>query len=291
MATRTRGEKIFNVINIIIMCLLILITVYPFLNQIALSFSSTSAILAGKVNLYPVEFTTKVYGDLLKQTDFWQSYGNTIIYTVLGTAIGVTMTTLCSYGLSKHVVGTKFMLSAIVFTMFFGAGLIPHYMLIKSLKMTDTIWAILIPGAIVPYNVLIMRTFFLGIPQDLEDAAQIDGLTQFGYFLKIALPLSKPILATITLFISVVFWNDWFSALIYLDSNEKYPVTLYLRNIMMGQTLASQSGQQMDASQTQSIPQSIQAASMLVVILPIMLIYPKVQKYFVKGVMIGAIKG
>ena len=202
------------------------------------------------------------------------------------------MTTICAYALSKkRLVGRVVILRLIVFTMFFGGGLIPTYNLIKNLNMLDTIWAIVIPGAIIPYNVLLMKTYFEGLPVELEEASSIDGLSQLGFFTKIALPLSKPILATMTLFISVAYWNDWFSALLYLNDGDRYPVTLYLRNIMMGATMASQTGLNIDASTVQSVPEGIQAASMILVIVPILCIYPFVQKHFVKGVMIGSIKG
>ena len=228
----------------------------------------------------------------MKESKFWINYRNTIVYTVLGTVIGLFMTTICAYALSKkRLVGRVVILRLIVFTMFFGGGMIPTYNLIKNLNMLDTIWAIVVPGAIIPYNVLLMKTYFEGLPVELEEASSIDGLSQLGFFTKIALPLSKPILATMTLFISVAHWNDWFAALLYLNDSDRYPVTLYLRNIMMGATLASQTGQNIDASTVQSIPEGIQAASMILVIVPILCLYPFVQKHFVKGVMIGSIKG
>lgn len=288
---KSLGKKIFDVINVTFMVLLTIVTLYPLINQIAYSFSGSNAILNGKVGLLPVDFTLSTYKDIMSEAMFVKDYINTIVYTVVGTLIGLIMTTICAYALSKKgLYGGGVFLKLIVFTMFFGGGLIPYFMLIKNLGMLDTIWAIVLPGAIMPYHVLLMRTYFSGLPDDLEDASRIDGLSQFGHFIRIALPLSKPILATITLFIAVIYWNDWFSALIYLNDGAKHPVTLYLRNIMMGSTMASQSGQGVDAS-VKSVAQSVQAASMIMVIFPVLCIYPCVQKYFVKGVMIGAIKG
>lgn len=288
---KSLGKKIFDVINVTLMVLLTIVTLYPLINQIAYSFSGSNAILNGKVGLLPVDFTLSTYKDIMSEAMFVKDYINTIVYTVVGTLIGLIMTTICAYALSKKgLYGGGVFLKLIVFTMFFGGGLIPYFMLIKNLGMLDTIWAIVLPGAIMPYHVLLMRTYFSGLPDDLEDASRIDGLSQFGHFIRIALPLSKPILATITLFIAVIYWNDWFSALIYLNDGAKHPVTLYLRNIMMGSTMASQSGQGVDAS-VKSVAQSVQAASMIMVIFPVLCIYPCVQKYFVKGVMIGAIKG
>jgi len=288
---KSMSRKVFNVFNIILLISLSLVTIYPILNQLAISFSDSNGILNEKVTIYPKGFNFDTYKSIIKELIFWINYKNTIVYTTVGTLIGLAMTTICSYALSKKdLFGGAVILKVIVFTMFFSGGLIPTYMLVRNLHMTDTIWALVIPGAIAPYNILLMKTYFQGLPNDLEDASKIDGLTQFGFFRKIALPLSKPILATMTLFISVGYWNDWFSALIFLNNNKDYPITLYLRNIMMGATITSQNSQTIDAT-VRAIPQSIQAASMILVILPIMCIYPFVQKYFVKGVMIGAIKG
>ena len=288
---KSKGEKIFNVFNVIFMIVLVTVTMYPFLNQLAISLSSTTGILNEGVTLLPKDFTFKTYVDIAKEKDFWISYGNTIIYTVSGTILGLVLTTTTAYALAKKGLwGGNVILKMIVFTMFFAGGLIPTFMLYKNLNLTGTIWAILLPMAIVPYHLLIMKTYFEGLPGELEDAAKIDGLGQFGYFIRIVLPLSKPIIATMTLFIAVLYWNDWFSALIFLNDKAQYPVTLYLRNAMMGAAMASQTGETIDAT-TKSVPQSIQAASMILVILPVLCIYPFVQKHFVKGVMIGAIKG
>ena len=287
---RSKGRVVFDAFNVCLMVLLTGLTLYPIINQIAVSFSSTTGILSGTVNLLPRDFTLETYKQVMEQGVFWTNYVNTLVYTITGTALGLVMTVICAYPLSrKDLVGGKTILNLMIFTMFFGGTLIPSVMLIKNLGLNDTIWALIVPGAILPYHVLLVKTFFEGIPSDLEDAASIDGLTQFGYFSRIVIPLSKPILATMILFIAVIYWNDWFSALIYLNDNNKYPVTLFLRNAMMGAQMAAQAGE-VDGS-TKSIPAGIQAASMLLVIAPIMCLYPKIQKYFVKGVMIGAVKG
>ena len=289
---KSKSRKIFEVFNVTLMIVLAALTLYPIINQLAVSLSSNTGILTGDITIFPKDFSLGTYKGLLGEAKFWINYKNTIIYTVVGTAISLFMTTICAYALSKkRLVGRTVLLRLIVFTMFFGGGLIPYYNLIKNLNMPDTIWALVLPGAIAPYNILLMKTYFEGLPDELEEAASIDGLSQFGYFWRMALPLSKPILATMTLFMSVSYWNDWFSALIYMNDGSKYPVTLYLRNIMMGATMASQTGQTIDASTVQSIPEGVQAASMILVIIPILCVYPFVQKHFVKGVMIGSIKG
>ena len=287
---KSTGRKIFEVVNYTVLALFVLATLYPIINQIAISFSSTKGILQGNVTLLPRDFTLGTYQELLENRDFWINYKNTIVYTTLGTVISLIMTTMCSYALSKpRIVGSNVITKLIIFTIFFAGGLIPSFALVKGLGWVDSIWAVTIPGAILPYHVLIMRTYFQGLPVELEEAGKIDGLGQLGYFMKIALPLSKPIIATIILFIAVIYWNDWFSALLYLNEGDAQPVTLFLRNAMMGATTSAQSGD-IDST-TRSIPQSVQAASMILVTTPILCVYPFVQKYFVQGVMIGAVKG
>ena len=287
---KSKSKRVFDIFNYGLLGVILIVTLYPILNQVAISLSSASGILRSTVTIFPKDFTLETYKGLIEQRIFWKNYANTIIYAVFGTALSLAATTLCGYALSKKdVFGSGILLRLIVFTMFFAGGLIPNFVLIRNLGMIDTIWAIILPGAILPYNVLLMRTYFMWLPYELEEASKIDGMGQFGYFMKIALPLSKPIIATITLFIFVVYWNDWFSALMYLNDQEMQPVTLYLRNMMMGATMAAQSGDMDSAMQT--IPQSVPAASMVLVITPIICVYPFVQKHFVKGVMIGAIKG
>ncbi len=290
MKTRKAENYFFKLINYTLLTLFTLCIIYPILNQIALSFSSSEAILQENVTFFPKDFTLDTYETLFGQGVFWKNYANTLMYTVTGTVIGLVMTTLTAYALaSKKLVGRNIIMKLMTFTIFFGGGLIPTYALIKNLHMIDTIWALVIPGAILPYHVMIMRTYFQGLPPDLEEASKIDGLGQFGHFIKIALPLSQPIIATMILFIAVLYWNDWFAALIYINDSDMQPVTLYLRNLLYGAQAAAESGNV--GATIKTIPQSVQAASMIVVTFPVICIYPFVQKHFVKGVMIGAVKG
>ena len=271
---------------------IVFVTLYPFLYELAISFSGTKEVLLGNVSIFPKDFTLTSYKHILTQSNFWLGYKNTILYTVLGTFIALVLTIMCAYPLSKSdLFGSTFIMKFIVFTMFFSGGLIPFYMLIKGLDMIDTVWAMVVPGAINAYNVLIMRTFFKGIPKSLEDAAEIDGLGKVGVLIRIVLPLSMPIIATITLFVAVWLWNEWFLALIVFNDDAKYPVTLFLRNIVMGSLMSSSSGQEVSQTGSQSIPQTLQAATIMLITIPILLIYPFLQKYFVKGVMIGSVKG
>ncbi|MFI3175232.1 MAG: carbohydrate ABC transporter permease [Bacillota bacterium] len=287
---KSPSKIIFDICNYLFLGTFVAICLYPILNQVAISFSSPAAIMSGKVTVYPMEFTTATYEGLIQQPIFWRNYQNSIMYTFLGIVLSLIMTTIASYALSKKdLFGGNVIMKFFVFTIFFGGGIIPCYALIIKLGLIDNILAILLPNVILPYHVLIMRTYFQGIPVDLEEASKLDGLGQFGYFIQIILPLSKPILATMTLFIAVLYWNDWFSALMYLNDQNMQPVTLYLRNAMMGSAMAASTGDVSSGMQT--IPQSLQAASMLLVIAPILCVYPFVQKYFVKGVMIGAVKG
>lgn len=293
MRTSQRNKiSVFDIINALIMIFVIVVTLYPFLYLTSISMSSEKFVYSGEITFYPKGFTLGTYKVLLKDTSFWISYRNTIIYTVLGTLISLALTVLLAYPLSKkRLKGRSVFLGIILFTMFFSGGLIPTYLLVtRMLRMRNTIWAVVIPGAISTYNVLITRTFFEGLPEELEEAAAIDGMSTYGIFFKIILPLSKPILATMGLFYAVGMWNNWFGPFIYLDTKSLFPVSLYLRNIIAG----AQSTREVvggDVEGIGDIEATIKSASMIVSVLPIIMIYPFVQKYFVKGVMIGSLKG
>lgn len=288
----SKAYFVFRIFNALILAVIVFATLFPYLNIIATSCSDKMAVLAGDVSFYPIDFNLVAYKHIIDQGSFWLGYKNTFVYTVLGTFIGLIMTIMCAYPLSKkNLPGAGIILKFIVFTMFFSGGLIPLYLLVVKLELVDTMWAMILPGCINAYNVIIMRTFFQGIPQDLDEAAQIDGMNQIGILVKIILPLSKPIIATMTLFIAVAIWNDWFTALIFLNEERLYPITLFLRNIVMGSLMAAKSGQQMDSTAGQTLPQTLQSATIVLVTVPILCVYPFIQKYFVKGIMIGSIKG
>lgn len=288
---KINGYKVFRICNLCGLILLSLLILFPIVNLLAVSLSSSPAVLAGKVSFYPVDFSLQAYSEIAEQMKFWTGYRNSVFYMSAGTIISVSLVTMCAYPLSKRdFFGASAILKFVVFTMFFSGGLIPFYLIIRSLGMLDTVWAILLPGAVSAYNVLIMKTFFMGIPTSLAEAAEMDGLSQLGILVRITLPLSKAIIATIALFNAVWYWNDWFNALILLNKETLQPVTLYLRNIMMGSVMSAQAGG-VDASSARSVSQTLQAASTMLVILPMLLVYPFVQKYFAKGVMIGSVKG
>ncbi|MBP2708536.1 carbohydrate ABC transporter permease [Microbispora sp. RL4-1S] len=285
----TRGYRVFRVINAVVLTGVVIVTLYPFVNIVARSLSDEFAIRAGKVNLYPVGFTFKTYTFVASDPTFWTNYRNTVVYTVVATFIAMVLTTCYAYVLSKrHLRGRTFLIGAAVFTMFFTGGLIPNYVLISSLGMKDSIWAIVLPNAISVFNLLVMKTFFEGLPGELEEAAAIDGMNTYGILLRIVLPLSKAILATMVLFYAVSFWNSWFSAFLYMSQSDLFPVTVYLRNLIAGATTGTSVGA--DATDM-TVATNIKAVTMVLTVIPILAIYPFVQRYFVKGVMLGAVKG
>ncbi|MDF2937551.1 MAG: binding-protein-dependent transport system inner rane component [Paenibacillaceae bacterium] len=292
MIKETFSYRLFQVVNAIVMTFVCLVTLYPFVYLIAQSFSSEASIYAGKVFLYPVDFTFETYGIILSKPEFYQYYSNTILYAVIGTIISVSATAVLSYPLSKERLRlNKFFIPFVLFTMYFGGGLIPNYILVaKSLGMRDTIWAIVIPGAISAFNVILVKTFFASLPTEIEEAAKVDGLGVYGIFMRITLPLSKPILATMVLFSMVGLWNNWFGPSLYLQSKDKWPVALYLRQLIdsLGGT-AAEAGASSETDR--QIAATIKSAAMVLTSLPIICIYPFVQKYFVQGMMIGSVKG
>jgi putative aldouronate transport system permease protein len=284
------GYRVFQAFNIAVLLLVVVLTLYPFVNIVAQSFSSESAISAGKVNLFPVGFDTSTYQVVMNDAMFWRNYGNTVLYTVVATAISLVLTTCMAYVLSKkHLRGRKFLVGFVIFTMFFNGGLIPNYVLISQLGMKNTLWAVVLPNAISVFNLLVMKAFFENMPAELEEAAMIDGLTTFGILLRIVLPLSKAILATMMLFYAVANWNAWFGAFLYLDDKSQFPVTIYLRNMIAGATSGTSAGATGD--DLTQIAASIKAVTMVLTVLPILCVYPFVQRYFVTGVMLGSVKG
>ncbi|UBU16110.1 carbohydrate ABC transporter permease [Nonomuraea gerenzanensis] len=286
----TRGYRVFQWFNGVVLTLVVVVTLYPFANILARSFSSQSAIAAGEVNLVPQGFNLTTYKIVASDPMFWTNYRNTVFYTVVATLIAMVMTTCYAYVLAKkHLKGRKFLVGVAVFTMFFSGGLIPNYVLITSLGMKNSIWAIVLPNAISVFNLLVMKAFFESLPQDLEEAAAIDGLNTYGILWRIVLPLSKAVIATMILFYAVSFWNSWFAAFLYMDRSDLFPVTVYLRNLIAGATGADSYGAA--AAEVTQVGANIQAVTIVLTVLPILVIYPFVQRFFVSGVMLGAVKG
>lgn len=286
----TRGYRTFRVVNVVALLVVCAVTLYPFVNLVAKAFSSEGFIAAGEVNLLPRGFNLETFGVVMGDAMFWVNYKNTVVYTVLGTLISMALTTPYAYALSRrHLKGRSFFIGIAVFTMFFSGGLIPNYILVADvLGMRNTMWAIVLPGAISVFNLLVMKSFFENFPAELEEAAAIDGLTTYGIFGRIVLPLSKAVLATMTLFYAVSMWNSWFSAFLYLDQKELFPVTVYLRNLIAA---ASNPAAGIAGADTVQIGANIQSVTMLLTVLPIICFYPFIQRYFVSGVMLGSVKG
>ncbi len=288
----SRGYRVFQVFNGIILAVVVVVTLYPFVNIVARSLSEEGYIRSGQVNLVPRGFNLTTYKIIVNDPVFWTNYRNTIVYTVVGTAIAMFMTTCYAYVLSKkHLRGRGLLVGIAVFTMFFSGGLIPNYVLITSLGMKNTMWAIVLPNAISVFNLLVMKAFFESLPVELEEAAAVDGMSTYGILWKIVLPLSKAVIATMVLFYAVAFWNSWFSAFLYMDKVDLFPVTVYLRNLIAGATGASMAGSGASSDDITAAAANIQSVTMVLTTLPILLVYPFIQKYFVSGVMLGAVKG
>ena len=279
--------RVFKVFNAIILTLISVAMLYPFLYLVAQSFSSTRAIVAGQVGLIPKDFNISTYKYVITDGKFIPYYGNTIVYSIIGTVCALLFSALLAYPLSKaELYGGKAINKFIIFTMYFSGGMIPNYILMVSLGLRDTVASFILPGMISTYYVILMRSFFLTLPRELEEAGEIDGLDLWGVFWRIAIPLSKPIIATMTLFYVVQYWNDWFDAFLYLDTTTKWPVAYYLR-----QLISSASGTSADAGDAMQIASNIKSCAMVLTSAPIICIYPFIQKYFVQGMMLGGVKG
>ena len=279
-----------DVMLYLILTVVVLICLYPFLNVVAYSLSGNTAVLSGKVTFYPIDFQLSAYKEiLLKQTQIWTAMGISVTVTVLGTLLGLVLTVAAAYALSKEKLKGRGILSGfILFTMYFSGGIIPTFLVVKGVGLYDSISALVIPSAMNVFNFIVMRTFFQELPLELEEAARIDGANDMKILFKIALPLSMPIIATIGLFYAVSYWNDYFSALLYIQTPEKFSLQLRLRQLLFAGQINQVS---MENLGTQVMSESLKMASIVISTIPIILVYPWLQKYFVKGVMLGSVKG
>lgn len=274
-----------------VLLLLMLVILFPMIYIISISFSDTGAVSRGEVVLLPVEFNIDAYKYVFQDARFARAYRNSIFYAAGSTVSSVFLTGLMAYPLAvESFSGKKPLTIVLMITMFFGGGMIPTYMVIKNLGLLDNPLVMMLPGAISAYNVIIYRTFFQNIPSALREAAYIDGAGHFKIFRKIIIPLSKPLLATMSLFAIVGSWNNYFDALIYLNDSRMQPLSLYLRQLIVNMDMSSQ-GMKDIMVQINVNPRTIRAATMIVAMLPIMCVYPFLQKYFASGVMIGSVKG
>lgn len=293
MWKKSRSDKIFDLTLIFISLLIMLVIAYPLYFVIIASFSQPEAVLNGKLRFLPIGFNLESYQMVLQEEKVWIGYRNTILYTILGTIINLFLTTLGAYSLSRKDMPARTLLTFVIsFTMLFGGGMIPVYMVVKNLKLTDTIWAMVIPNAIATYNLLVMKNYFQSsIPDELQEAAAIDGYDHFRTLIKVVLPLSTPIIAVIVLFYAVGHWNAFFNAVLYLRNQDLFPLQIVLRDILLQNSLEAVGGDLTGMYEKVMRGETMKYALIIVASLPVILIYPFVQKYFVKGIMVGAIKG
>ncbi len=290
----SRDDKIYYAVIHVILFLLLLIIIYPLIYIVSSSFSAASSVAAGKVILWPVDPSLEGYEAVFENSDVLVGYRNTIFYTILGTFINVAMTLIAAYPLARRELpGKTIFMFLFTFTMIFNGGMVPTYMLIRDLHMLNTIWAMVIPGAISVYNLMITRTFIQSsIPNELLEAAQIDGCSDAKFFFTMVLPLSKAIIAVLVLFYAIGHWNAYFNAFLYLSDRGLFPLQLFLREILIANTIdTSQIVDPEVAAAKQGLADLLKYSLIIVSTVPVMCLYPFVQKYFVKGVMIGSIKG
>lgn len=284
----------FYMVLVNVFCIVALIAILvPLVFVVAASFSSPKALLSAKVFLLPVDPTLKGYTTVFQSKYIVSGFTNSILYTVVGTAINIAMTVLAAYPLSRRDLKVRNVLMALfTFTMLFSGGMIPSYLLMKNLKILDSIWVMVLPGAISVWNLIITRTYFqTSIPEEIYESAGIDGCDDFSFLLKMVIPLAVPILAVNVLLYAIGHWNSYFNAMIYMSSNTKYPLQLVLREILVNMETAGMTLDVKDQMERQETKYLLQYSSIVVGTVPVMLLYPLVQKYFVKGIMVGAIKG
>ena len=294
--SQTRGDKVFGVINAIFIVFITIITLYPLIYVCSASISSPASVTSGRMWLWPTDITLEGYKRILKNSEIWMGYVNTIFYTVVNVAISLAVTLPAAYALTvKSLPGRKFIVFVFSVTMFFSGGMIPLYVVCRNLGRVNTLWAVILPSATSMWYIILTRTFFQStIPHELEEASEIDGCSVFATFLRIVLPLSAPIIAVMALYFGVGRWNSYFGEMIFLRDRTKFPLQLFLREILIIAKFSEQNTNNADAitmAEQIRISSIIKYATMIVATLPVIAAYPFIQRYFVKGVMIGSIKG
>ncbi|WP_059051943.1 carbohydrate ABC transporter permease [Paenibacillus senegalimassiliensis] len=285
----TIGSRIFTIVNSTLLVLIALICLLPFINVIASSFASTQEMVAKRFILFPTTFSLDAYKYILSTPTIFKALGVSIGVTLAGTVVSMILTSLMAYGLSRtYLYGRNFINFVVVFSMLFSGGMIPTFLVVKSVHLIDSYWSMIIPVAINAFNLIIMRNFFQALPDSLEESAKIDGCTDFGVFFKIMLPLALPSIATISLFYGVAYWNTYMNAILYINDSLKWPIQVLLRQIVI-----VSSGMQADNTSVDVIPpaQTIKMAVIVIATVPMLLAYPFVQRHFVKGALLGSVKG
>ncbi|OCA89397.1 carbohydrate ABC transporter permease [Pradoshia sp. D12] len=288
MQEKSIGNRIFNFFNYSLLLIIGLACFIPFLNVIASSFATTQEVVEKDFILFPTTFTLSAYEYIFSTPTIFKSFAVSIGVTGVGTLVSMVLTSLMAYSLSrKYLVGRRFLNFVVVFTMLFSGGMIPTYLVVKNLGLIDTYWALILPIAISAFNLIIMRNFFQAIPESLEESAKVDGCNDFMIFIKIILPLSLPSIATISLFYAVAYWNEYTNAILYINDSSKWPIQVLLRQIVI-----VSSGMQADNSVVEVVPpaQTIKMAVISVATLPMLILYPFLQKYFIKGAFVGSVK-
>lgn len=293
MLRTSMGDRIFVVCNYAFFVVFGLLTLFPFLNVIAKSFSSEAAVVSGIVTLYPIDFQTGTYELVFGNKQFINSFKVTIFVTVVGTLASLFMTVLAAYPLSKPSLKfRKSLLLIFIFTMLFNGGIIPTYLTMQQLNLVNTVWALFVPGLINVFYMLIVKNYFESLPESLEESAKLDGASNMRILFNIVLPLSKPVLATVGLFYAVMLWNSYFNAMIYITAPELKTLQLYLKELISStEDVLNMSGAIDINRDLNQAPAAVRAASIVTATVPILVVYPFLQKYFVKGVLVGSVKG
>ncbi|MRN53701.1 carbohydrate ABC transporter permease [Paenibacillus monticola] len=292
MIRTSRGERIFDFFNAVIMVLLIILTLYPLLYILFSSLSEGNRLISfNGILLWPQGFSLEGYKAVLNNPTILSGFRNTLFILVVGLVINMTLTSFGAYFLSRDgVLLRKPIMFFIVFTMFFQGGLVPFYLIVKSYGLLDSLWALILPTAISTFNLIIMRTYFMAIPKEIEESAFLDGAGHFTILFRIFIPLSMPVVAVLILYYGVGHWNSWFNAMIFLQNQDLYPIQLVVRNIILENDNASMLGTT-TLVQSRDVAETLKYAAIIVTTAPILMLYPFLQKYFVKGVMVGALKG
>lgn len=284
------GDRLFFGLNYGLLALIALTCLLPLLHIASLSLSHTQDILSGRVTLWPVGWNTDAFTSMIEGTRMLSAFRNSVVITVVGVALSMLVTILTAYPLSRKLFpGRRYVTLALIFTMMFTGGMIPTYLIVKMFGLVNSYWALWIPALVNTYNMLVMKTYFENIPDELEEAGKMDGCGQWRQLLQIILPLSKPVLATITLFYAVSYWNSFFNVMLYINESAKYNLAVLVQNMIQNQQLLQELV--LTGAQVEVVPESLKAASVMIMMLPMIVIYPFLQKYFVKGVMLGAVKG
>lgn len=294
MATIAKKQKsklnavgVFDVVLVIIMVAFMACIIVPFLHVIAVSFSDNKYVMANMVSIFPKGFTIDTYVQILSTGSFLKAYGNTIFYTVVGTAMSLTVTAMAAYALARgKLVGHKFFSIMVTITMFFGGGLIPSYMAIRDYGLLNSRWVMILPSLCSTWNLIVLRSFFVAYPQEIIESGQLDGLQEAGVFFRLVLPTSKAALATIGLYYAVAYWNNYMTAKMYIRDQDLWPVS-----VLLNQILNQAGNQKEEQTGVRLIEATVRYASIMITVTPIMCVYPWIQKYFVKGVMVGSLKG